>query len=425
MLIGRNSQGKFVDIDNVSPTDEIRCPECDELLIQKRGNIRVHHFAHKQNSNCSNTGMSWQHLAIQKYLKRFFERGCVADSQLEKRITTSDGKTIIADYFLEAWIQGWYMKICFEVVENNTNYAHYCQKKDEYFWSDMNVVWVFDENKLEKKIDGTWIKLNAMQEKIMRDTGQICSISSEHLDGIYIRKLYFPKGQWRKQTCKIYSTTFVNSVHDLIIIPLYSGAILMKDGDEIMKNMNDDYYNVWWTNEEDGSDDWDECDGYYNTYIRKEINGIVAEDYIYGEKLKVFDESEEKIASIPKNKLYEGLQRGDTVKIISRGNGRVDVEKNGSPITPPEKSGNYKELLTQFSSINDNKQLKPDAVMVDDSECDLTKMDCPVDSSRGEDLRADVMSDVVDFITTQYEEKKKEVEQYKKLLEILGGYSDD
>jgi hypothetical protein len=32
-----------------------------------------------------------------------------------------------------------------------------------------------------------------------------------------------------------------------------------------------------------------------------------------------------------------------------------------------------------------------------------------------------VLRDVVDFITAKYESKKKEAEQYKKLLEVLGG----
>ena len=412
MLVGRNEQGVLVYIDDVNSTDEIKCPECDETLIQKRGNIRVHHFAHKSGSNCNNTGMTWQHMAIQKFLKEFFIWASPYESQVEKRISWRDVK-VIADYFVECDICGqWHMDLCFEVVEANDNYAHYAEKMDKYYLMDQQVVWVFDEEKLQKKIDGKQIKLNAMQEAIMRDTGQIISVSSKHRDGFYIRKLYFPSGKWRKQTCNIYSTRFVQYVRDLKVIPSQSHiAILIRDGDDIMDNLNG-YYNVWWSNKTDKSDDWEQSEEYANTFIRSGVKGVVAEDYTYPDKLLVFDEADEVIASIPKNRLYEGLKYGDEVHIISKGNGYVSVEKKGSVKQSGIVSGKYDDLLAKFKH---DKSDDDDVELVEQENLDnfIDEMEEPLINPAEKEL--------IGWLTAKYESLCKEAEYYKKILESMGG----
>lgn len=55
-----NTEKKCVFPTEAQKGKEYFCPKCSEPLIVKQGNIRVHHFAHKADTNC--TGYTLLHL---------------------------------------------------------------------------------------------------------------------------------------------------------------------------------------------------------------------------------------------------------------------------------------------------------------------------------------------------------------------------
>lgn len=55
MRFALNQNGLRVCIDDVEPGDMCFCPECGEKMVQKRGEIVIHHFAHYPNTQCTDT----------------------------------------------------------------------------------------------------------------------------------------------------------------------------------------------------------------------------------------------------------------------------------------------------------------------------------------------------------------------------------
>lgn len=69
MYYAVNAEGKRVFIEDAQPGDQYFCPQCGELLVQKKGSMREHHFAHMMNIDCdpwkydmSEWHRSWQSL---------------------------------------------------------------------------------------------------------------------------------------------------------------------------------------------------------------------------------------------------------------------------------------------------------------------------------------------------------------------------
>lgn len=431
MLTGKTTEGKIISIDEITPEEEIRCPECNEVLIQKRGDIRIHHFAHKSNNTCPRSqGMTLAHMMIQRYVKRFFEDAYCYESQLEKTITSEWG-TVRPDYYVKYKhpVSSREVELCVEVVETNTNPAHFDEKSVIYRKLGMQVLWVFDEDNLAKKVRENFIwndeiKLNEMQEEIMRDTGQIVSVSGKYVDGWYVRKLYFPRGQWRKQTCSIYSTKFIAAVEELIVLRgMWGWPVILKDNLKDVTEMVNKYY-VWWNEDPDG-EDCIQNEQYSNTYTRTKVRGIVAKDYTQANyddeeksqtKLYVYDPGRCKMAVIPKNRVYIGLKLHDDVVITTKGGGMVSVERNGEPYYYSNGNSNgagetstgsndivdVDELLSQFQET----PAQPVGDESEDNEGQLTL-----------DLEADIV-----FPTSSDEEEdeeEKEKEEYVPIFDTL------
>ena len=68
MYIANNIEGNRVDISDAKEGEEYFCPICNAKMIQKRGNIKEHHFAHEAQSECDswNYDMSEWHREWQK-----------------------------------------------------------------------------------------------------------------------------------------------------------------------------------------------------------------------------------------------------------------------------------------------------------------------------------------------------------------------
>lgn len=58
MLFASDYNDNRVHIDDTHSNQEYYCPYCGTPLITKKGGLRQHHFAHKQNHHCSDT---WAH----------------------------------------------------------------------------------------------------------------------------------------------------------------------------------------------------------------------------------------------------------------------------------------------------------------------------------------------------------------------------
>ena len=73
MFIALNSSGKRVTIEEAVKGEKYNCPDCHSELIQKRGSVNIHHFAHVAGGDCDSwSEMSKWHLEWQSH----FEEQC-------------------------------------------------------------------------------------------------------------------------------------------------------------------------------------------------------------------------------------------------------------------------------------------------------------------------------------------------------------
>lgn len=67
MFVAKDKSGVYISIENALPDVEYYCPYCNEPLMQRRGDINAHHFAHKFDSNCGfSYGMTDWHFEWQQ-----------------------------------------------------------------------------------------------------------------------------------------------------------------------------------------------------------------------------------------------------------------------------------------------------------------------------------------------------------------------
>ncbi len=101
------SSNRLVHIDKVESGQNCNCicPECYKPLIAKKGDVRQHHFAHNENSNCSGGIMSAIHVLAEQIIydeksvmfpaynkgKRIKAKRCLFDDVIvEQRLERSD-----------------------------------------------------------------------------------------------------------------------------------------------------------------------------------------------------------------------------------------------------------------------------------------------------------------------------------------------
>lgn len=97
MIIAFDENHQIRQINETIRDKKYYCIQCNEQLILKKGNIKIHHFSHKKNSNCN--GETWQHkyskiLVINNLKKLIFHRKCLS---CDKKYEFSfNGKNIYA-----------------------------------------------------------------------------------------------------------------------------------------------------------------------------------------------------------------------------------------------------------------------------------------------------------------------------------------
>lgn len=134
MLIAYDKDKNRVSIRNTLINEKYYCPICNEELIQKKGSIRCHHFAHKAGGACvekqyydtSEWHINWQN--------KF-----PIDSQEVIRIDDK-GKKHIADVLIN--------KTVIEFQHSNLPFEEFNDRN--IFWSNLGyrVIWVFDGNEI-------------------------------------------------------------------------------------------------------------------------------------------------------------------------------------------------------------------------------------------------------------------------------------
>lgn len=69
MFCGLDKSGNTVSIEDALSKEKYHCPHCHTELIQRKGKIKVHHFAHKPTGDClySHREMSTWHLEWQSH----------------------------------------------------------------------------------------------------------------------------------------------------------------------------------------------------------------------------------------------------------------------------------------------------------------------------------------------------------------------
>lgn len=81
LFFGIDDTYQRINISGAKKREYYRCPLCNELLIQKKGRIKVHHFAHKQ-SVCdewySESKGVW-HREIQSYFSPKYQEIIIYD----------------------------------------------------------------------------------------------------------------------------------------------------------------------------------------------------------------------------------------------------------------------------------------------------------------------------------------------------------
>lgn len=142
MLIGLNEQGERVHIQFAEQNEEYKCPLCHALLIQRRGEKNVHHFAHKpttQGVRCdewnydkSDWHISWQNL---------FPRECQ-----EVVLEDVNGKRHIADVLIN--------KNVIEFQHSQLSVSEFCERNTFYNNLGYKVFWLFDARDVKLKTVG-------------------------------------------------------------------------------------------------------------------------------------------------------------------------------------------------------------------------------------------------------------------------------
>lgn len=158
MLMAKNSNGKLVNAIDEKKEDnyDYVCPYCGNKVILKKGNIKIHHFVHKPDSECyfNHEGESLIHERMKWNIKKIIEKDnkYLKKSELEYRIGNR-----IADYYFET--RGGY-KVAVEAVHKNENINDFITKNQDYYNNGVYVLWFFNHdnfrNKDEMRIHEIW-----------------------------------------------------------------------------------------------------------------------------------------------------------------------------------------------------------------------------------------------------------------------------
>lgn len=188
MLLAINEDGKIVHAKDVDKGQTYICPTCNEEVILKKGSKKIHHFAHKIDTQCSNNdGESAVHKYFKDYVAELKEVDYngqmmqITHSEVEKRLT--DG--LIADVLLI--LDGWKsiaVEICYKHAKDEEHIQKYKDLNLECYeiYVDMNAEQTDFEIIDWKCLSSLEMQISSYETEIALLKGKISSYQTEILD---------------------------------------------------------------------------------------------------------------------------------------------------------------------------------------------------------------------------------------------------
>ena len=135
MFFANNIYRERVHIDNAEAGQDYFCPACKGKMIQKRGNVNAHHFAHHAGRDCDPWyagKLSAWHSKMQSYFKPEAREVIIWNQQ--------HTEYHIADAVLEFNNQ----KYVFEFQHSPISQETFLKRSDYYVQCGYRIIWVFD-----------------------------------------------------------------------------------------------------------------------------------------------------------------------------------------------------------------------------------------------------------------------------------------
>ena len=120
-------QGKLVCIEDVDFHDEFKCVACGQIMIARLGKTRMHHFAHKKETNCEPE--SYLHKLASLVLKQKFESGKFEIELYQEKLCDKSGACPFEENCNEKILQRFDLKEIYTTCEE--------RKKADKFISDL------------------------------------------------------------------------------------------------------------------------------------------------------------------------------------------------------------------------------------------------------------------------------------------------
>ena len=131
MRFALDKDGKRVYIEQTHIKQDYFCPECGEKLVLKKGEIRMHHFAHPAHSQCTD---SW-HYDMSDWHMRWQARFPLETQEIVK---IKDGQKHKADVLLED------KKVVYEFQHSPMTAEEFDDRNVFYNSLGYKVIWIFD-----------------------------------------------------------------------------------------------------------------------------------------------------------------------------------------------------------------------------------------------------------------------------------------
>ena len=148
MLVALDKDSQRVDAFDSKKYDKdgnkkiYKCPQCHSNVILKKGQVRIHHFAHDHNDiNCGfGVGESEEHLKMKYEIKNIINKYNICNKiELEWPLDN-----FIADCYCEMVDQfNIIRKVVIECVCKNYDYDHFVAKNEYYAKNNIYVIWIF------------------------------------------------------------------------------------------------------------------------------------------------------------------------------------------------------------------------------------------------------------------------------------------
>jgi competence protein CoiA len=178
MLVGLSNDGNRVIARDAIRDDKFFCPSCNEPLVLKKGEIKIHHFAHKADSTCLYAGETLEHLSTKLQIyDALLKYSRVNNSQLETNVGNIR-PDIVFDLANNCGVD----RIGIEIQNSPIELTDIRRRNAEYAKLNMAVLWMLPNTLIPK------FNKNTKDYKVMEcDTAEW----QRNIHNLYDEKIYF------------------------------------------------------------------------------------------------------------------------------------------------------------------------------------------------------------------------------------------